>query len=161
MALLAAACTEAWSCGEWSACVNGMQSRTCADVNRCNMTLFKPESTKACQMPAVEQAPAPAPAPVKSVISWIIILSILGVIISASGITSGLIVGKKKKSSKEFGQLIARAHDALGKGDKESAKNDYLVLQEVFKKSGGKLLKKDAGKIYDSGTKLYRELVKK
>ncbi len=41
-------CTENWSCGSWSACVNGTQTRTCTDANSCGTTLNRPALSQSC-----------------------------------------------------------------------------------------------------------------
>ena len=41
-------CTPNWSCGDWSQCVNGQQTRTCYDTNNCGTTTNKPGTTQAC-----------------------------------------------------------------------------------------------------------------
>lgn len=45
-------CTEDWICTDWTECVNGKQTRTCADVNRCGTTEDKPELMQSCLTPA-------------------------------------------------------------------------------------------------------------
>ncbi len=41
-------CTESWSCGEWSICSGGSQTRTCTDANKCGTTTSKPTTTQSC-----------------------------------------------------------------------------------------------------------------
>ena len=41
-------CTESWSCGEWHACINGQQLRTCADTNNCGTVISQPLLTQPC-----------------------------------------------------------------------------------------------------------------
>jgi PGF-pre-PGF domain-containing protein len=43
------ACTESWSCTEWSVCVNSTQTRTCTDSNDCGTTVDKPAESQECQ----------------------------------------------------------------------------------------------------------------
>ena len=43
-----AQCIENWQCGEWLACVNGQQTRTCTDLNNCGTTNNKPDVLKTC-----------------------------------------------------------------------------------------------------------------
>jgi hypothetical protein len=43
-----AACTESWSCTEWSACSNSLQTRSCTDINACGTSTSKPSTTQAC-----------------------------------------------------------------------------------------------------------------
>ncbi len=45
---LASFCEEKWECIEWSNCVNGYQTRTCADNNRCRTTYDKPPEKRVC-----------------------------------------------------------------------------------------------------------------
>lgn len=46
-----AACTEDWSCGAWSSCVNGFQTRSCSDANACSTAAHEPASLKSCVTP--------------------------------------------------------------------------------------------------------------
>ncbi|MFA4846072.1 MAG: hypothetical protein WC654_05945 [Patescibacteria group bacterium] len=41
-------CKENWQCGEWGACLNGGQTRTCSDVNKCGTTANEPAVTQGC-----------------------------------------------------------------------------------------------------------------
>jgi len=42
-------CEPNWQCGEWSDCSNGgTQTRTCADINNCNILTGKPEESQTC-----------------------------------------------------------------------------------------------------------------
>jgi hypothetical protein len=41
-------CTEKWDCTDWSSCVNGTQTRTCTDANKCKTTKNKPNETQSC-----------------------------------------------------------------------------------------------------------------
>jgi PGF-pre-PGF domain-containing protein len=43
------ACTESWSCTDWSVCVNSTQTRTCTDSNDCGTTVNKPAESQECQ----------------------------------------------------------------------------------------------------------------
>ncbi|MBI4090268.1 MAG: hypothetical protein HY421_02585 [Candidatus Kerfeldbacteria bacterium] len=43
-----AACAERWSCSEWTACVGGTRTRTCADLHRCETEAEKPATTFDC-----------------------------------------------------------------------------------------------------------------
>ncbi len=42
------ACTEAWSCGGWSGCSGGTQTRGCSDTNNCGTTLSVPPTSQSC-----------------------------------------------------------------------------------------------------------------
>jgi len=44
------ACTENWSCSGWSSCVEGKQTRTCNDSNKCGTTKSKPSETRSCEV---------------------------------------------------------------------------------------------------------------
>jgi len=41
-------CTPSWSCGDWSACVNDQQTKTCIDVNNCGVLTGRPAVTQSC-----------------------------------------------------------------------------------------------------------------
>ncbi len=42
------ACTEDWYCSGWSQCINGQQTRVCADSNNCGTFVDKPIITQSC-----------------------------------------------------------------------------------------------------------------
>ncbi len=42
-------CQESWSCGNWSECSDGTQTRTCADLNSCGTEGLKPTETQPCE----------------------------------------------------------------------------------------------------------------
>lgn len=47
----AVSCVEDWTtipCGDWSACVNSSQSRTCTDANNCGTIASRPPLTQSC-----------------------------------------------------------------------------------------------------------------
>lgn len=44
----AVTCIESWTCGAWSACSSGQQSRTCIDANNCGTTANRPPLTQTC-----------------------------------------------------------------------------------------------------------------
>lgn len=41
-------CTENWSCGGWSACLNNQKTKTCVDLNGCGTTANKPATIESC-----------------------------------------------------------------------------------------------------------------
>lgn len=44
----ASACIENWVCGNWSACTNSNQTRTCNDTNNCGTTTNQPTLSQSC-----------------------------------------------------------------------------------------------------------------
>lgn len=53
-------CTTTWNCTEWSECINGNQTRTCAKVkDYCNAGT-KPSETQTCTIQNITQIPAPS-----------------------------------------------------------------------------------------------------
>jgi len=44
-------CIEKWICTDWSECINGTQTRECADANNCGTEKSKPVEERACGMP--------------------------------------------------------------------------------------------------------------
>lgn len=52
-------CSENWSCGDWSACINTVQTRTCTDLNACGTTLSRPPQSQACEDPIVTDDTVP------------------------------------------------------------------------------------------------------
>ena len=50
-------CAEDWKCSEWSECSpEGIQTRTCEDVNKCGTTEKKPSESQPCHYTAAEEA---------------------------------------------------------------------------------------------------------
>jgi len=45
-------CTENWTCGNWSACSGGTQTRTCTDANACGTTINRPALSQSCSTPS-------------------------------------------------------------------------------------------------------------
>ena len=43
-------CIKTWSCGAWSACAGGSQTRTCADLNNCGTTTARSPLTQTCSL---------------------------------------------------------------------------------------------------------------
>jgi len=54
------ACTESWSCTDWSVCANSTQTRTCSDANNCGTTDQKPVESQSCQDPVISDTTAPS-----------------------------------------------------------------------------------------------------
>ena len=42
------ACLESWTCGAWSTCSGGIQTRTCSDEFSCGTIFLKPEEQRSC-----------------------------------------------------------------------------------------------------------------
>ncbi len=84
-------CVESWECSEWSACVNGEQTRSCFDSNSCGTEQDKPEEFRSC----IE---TPAPAPAKKGLSRVTI-GVIGALVVVAGVVWYLL--KKKKPSKK------------------------------------------------------------
>lgn len=47
-AIWESACKSDWKCGEWEACENGVQKRSCVDNNDCYVPTQRPETVKYC-----------------------------------------------------------------------------------------------------------------
>ncbi len=45
-------CEEAWSCGSWSDCSGGVETRDCFDDHACTTTISKPVTTQTCTVSA-------------------------------------------------------------------------------------------------------------
>lgn len=51
-------CPESWSCGNWSSCsTNGMQARTCNDLNSCGTSNSKPSTSQSCTVQSCQSPP--------------------------------------------------------------------------------------------------------
>ncbi len=49
-------CIESWQCGEWSSCLNGVQTRSCVDNNNCGTFTTEPVENKVCVVPKVDES---------------------------------------------------------------------------------------------------------
>jgi hypothetical protein len=47
------ACIEHWICTDWSGCINGTDTRDCADANNCGTERSKPVMERKCEMPVI------------------------------------------------------------------------------------------------------------
>ena len=50
-----AGCTPDWVCSAWSACADGVQTRTCIDFNDCRTSFGKPDEEQSCAVPSGEE----------------------------------------------------------------------------------------------------------
>jgi len=91
-------CEERWICSEWSECTNGLQTRTCEDVNNCGTDLNKPLETQPCSTLKEERTPTGfqilAPVHLGLVILGVII--ILLVALWKKGVLRGIIPSFKR-----------------------------------------------------------------
>ncbi len=72
-----AACTESWTCGDWSACANSQQTRTCTDANSCGTTAGKPSESQSC---TVNRGETTVTAPVQTSILTTVIVIVVAII---------------------------------------------------------------------------------
>ncbi len=49
-------CVEDWICTDWAGCINSIQTRICADVNKCGTAVSKPLERQECEMPVICEA---------------------------------------------------------------------------------------------------------
>ena len=99
----AAECTEIWDCSSWGNCIQGIQIRTCTDLNNCMTNLQRPFETRTCSMPA-----APMPSKFNLDNMLLILLIILPVFI----IAIALIIFLRYKNQ-NIENLIKRAKRAV------------------------------------------------
>ncbi len=78
------ACTQSWECGEWSACANNKQERTCVDKNDCLAKKAggsvvaetpKPEEIRSCGV----KEPVSLPQVIKDYGLWIIVFATISI----------------------------------------------------------------------------------
>jgi hypothetical protein len=72
-------CFELWECSGWSECTDGMQTRTCTDLNHCKTQLQKPAEKRAClndvqELSVVEE-------PEQTNLTWFIIALIILIVL--------------------------------------------------------------------------------
>jgi PGF-pre-PGF domain-containing protein len=72
-----AACTESWTCTDWSACANSQQTRTCTDANSCGTTASKPSESQSC---TVNKGETTVTTPVQTSILTTVIVIVVAII---------------------------------------------------------------------------------
>jgi hypothetical protein len=55
-------CQERWTCSDWGACENGIQTRTCEDINNCGTSNNEPFSSQPCATVGEEAESSAGPA---------------------------------------------------------------------------------------------------
>jgi hypothetical protein len=56
-AVIERSCEADWQCEEWSECINGIQTRNCADINKCETEEGKPEQRRECEIGPLTEEP--------------------------------------------------------------------------------------------------------
>ena len=51
-------CQERWTCSKWGECINGIQTRVCADENNCGTNSREPFTSQPCSAAEAEEASA-------------------------------------------------------------------------------------------------------
>jgi PGF-pre-PGF domain-containing protein len=107
------ACTESWSCTDWSTCANSQQTRTCTDTNSCGTTASKPSESQSC---TVNKAETTVVTPVQTSILTTIIVIVVAIIacvfifLERTKISSYLTtITKKSKNNKKTSYLESLA----------------------------------------------------
>jgi len=95
-------CVETWTCTDWSACQNGVETRICNDVNNCGTTDKKPILSQSCVVPpSIPSISPPTPAtPLGLGVGLIAVIALSAIII--------FIILKRKKIKKKtkFANMI-------------------------------------------------------
>lgn len=146
-------CIESFTCSDWSACVNGSQTKLCFDSKQCN----KAQATK------TESRPCLLPAPPKSnaYIYWIILL----VLLIGGALAAYIMMGKGRKKNNASALMAQQLDDSLAglgrsidSGDKTAATEGYGAFAEMFEKYREKLDAEDSQRIYQQGMDAYNRL---
>jgi PGF-pre-PGF domain-containing protein len=94
-------CTELWSCSSWSECSDGIQTRTCIDINNCGTYVTKPSESQECGATEADTEFVAGPFPFfeVSIIIVIAIAAIVLVVLEMTGkIHLGSLRGKETKT---------------------------------------------------------------
>jgi parallel beta-helix repeat protein len=155
-------CTQAWECGIWNACSNGLQTRTCQDVNQCEskkdnwevdnvITKLKPTEMKSCEVavptsesviPPVEEEPSSAilpaiitePTPVRTLaLSSLALLAVFGGIFAYWQFAYG--PNRLRRKLKKIVPLLDEESSEVIKGKYLGMYNLYLKLSESHKQN--------------------------
>lgn len=151
-------CKEDWSCGQWNACSNGKQTRTCTDSNSCNTFEQKPVEEQRCEEEVVP-APRERAAP-RLDYTFVILLFVLILIVAAVIYLLVKISGKRGKLIKQMRETIGNIHESVERGDKASALEAYNNLTNQFVKFKPHLKEEDIKRIYDESVSAYEEIMK-
>jgi hypothetical protein len=76
-------CTERWLCTDWILCSNGLQNRTCEDMNKCGSELYRPMESQPCSTQDIAAAASAtgmliaSPELVGGIIAIIVVIAII------------------------------------------------------------------------------------
>ena len=120
-------CAENWGCSGFGSCVNGKQSRTCTDGNKCGTISKKPSETQSCK---VAEKPAAKPSIVSSGSIWMIIssMAILSIILLA--VITMLLRNRMLENSLKV--MMNQMEFSLGSRDREKAMQAYGEIKKVY-----------------------------
>lgn len=93
----AVTCTESWSCTDWSACIDGIKTRTCIDSDNCGTIVNKPAESGTCQA----EGAVTTGLPTESVV--ITVVAIIAIVIIA-------IIGNRKKIVPYISKSMKKKH---------------------------------------------------
>lgn len=54
-------CQESWTCGVWSGCINGVQTRECFDDTQCGTFATQPDLSRSCELALPPEQPPSKP----------------------------------------------------------------------------------------------------
>ena len=76
-------CQEKWTCSDWSACEDGIQTRVCADENQCGTNSREPFSSQPCSTVSASETSTTSQSPIGFFLlstDGLMILAIVGVV---------------------------------------------------------------------------------
>jgi len=121
-----AACTESWTCTDWSTCSNSQQTRTCTDANSCGTTTSKPSESQSC---TVNKGETTVVAPVQTSILTTVIVIVVAIIacvfifLQRTKISSYLVtITKKSNNHKKTSYLESLARKTNNVEEEEEEK---------------------------------------
>lgn len=98
-------CIEKWSCTEWSACENGVQTRTCNDKNNCGSDLYRPFESQPCGIPIEKEKTTPTQIGPTGFMTYLteptVLGTILAIVLIAIGGSAYWMQTKKKAKKKK------------------------------------------------------------
>ncbi len=157
-------CTQDWICGDWSECSNGVQTRTCSDLQRCEAQLATgdideieyvglPTQSRSCDEVDViytEVAPAPLPegsAPVDDVTPIGLLAYSSLALLAALG---GVYVVWEARPSRRLHRRLRKATRIISQESIEALKREYKGVYSLYLK----LSEKHKGTYYGRVSKL-------
>lgn len=95
-------CEEEWECSAWGPCIDGNQTRTCTDNNKCGTFLLMPNTTQSCVVSQSETPTPRGPPEIDDRFPWLTYILIMILLVLA------ILITVYKVYKKQIKELVVR-----------------------------------------------------